>query len=232
MSRFNFAALNIDSDEEDYSSSPVAVKPLIIVYPFPGEAARAVELVQSDDIYGAMMRNEVSWGDIGWAEDYVAEERARAQRRARGEPMTPPPSPRVLPVEDGDGWNIVGAGATNTSSSSAYRTWVVDEHTGVDDDDDADSTCSTATWDSYYDPRLCTAEEYEWYLGQRKLAKIHRDENGEPEECRFFNSAHGCREGDKCPYKHIKRSLSEIPCRFFGMSMGCRKGSACPYKHG
>lgn len=62
---------------------------------------------------------------------------------------------------------------------------------------------------------------------------IHLDENGEPEECRFFNSPAGCRNGASCPYKHKKRALSEIQCRFMGTDRGCRSGfgKKCPYKH-
>jgi hypothetical protein len=53
------------------------------------------------------------------------------------------------------------------------------------------------------------------------------------EECRFFNSPAGCRNGDDCPYVHVKRSLGEIRCRFLDTERGCRpsRGVRCPYKH-
>ena len=200
------------------------VVPKHFTYPIKGEAADAVELVQSSDVLTAMMTTTVGWGDLAWAEDWVSAQRARAERHCRGE-LTPPPSPVHAPHHhDEAGWNRVGA--STAASSSSFRVWDRNE-----EDDDTASVCSTASWDSAYDPRLCTAEEYDWYVGQRKLAKVHRDENGEPEECRFFNSVAGCREAEKCPYKHIKKSLSDIPCRFFRMSIGCRKGKTCPYKH-
>jgi len=55
----------------------------------------------------------------------------------------------------------------------------------------------------------------------------------EPEECRFYNSPKGCRNGDDCPYEHVKRSLCEIRCRFLDTDRGCRpsRGVRCPYKH-
>jgi hypothetical protein len=63
--------------------------------------------------------------------------------------------------------------------------------------------------------------------------KIHLDANGQPEECRFFNSPAGCRDGDQCIYKHTPRALCDIPCRFEATDAGCRpmRGKVCPYKH-
>ena len=62
---------------------------------------------------------------------------------------------------------------------------------------------------------------------------LHRDAEGNVEECRFFNSPMGCREGAACPYTHVKRDISEIPCRFETSGVGCRpmRGKTCPYKH-
>jgi len=62
---------------------------------------------------------------------------------------------------------------------------------------------------------------------------LHRDAEGNVEECRFFNSPMGCREGTACPYTHVKRDISEIPCRFETSGVGCRpmRGKTCPYKH-
>ena len=56
---------------------------------------------------------------------------------------------------------------------------------------------------------------------------------GELEECRYFNTPRGCREGDDCDYLHIKRSLSELRCRFLDTPRGCNPGFGrrCPYKH-
>ena len=55
----------------------------------------------------------------------------------------------------------------------------------------------------------------------------------ELEECRYFNTPRGCREGDDCDYLHIKRSLSELRCRFLDTPRGCNPGFGrrCPYKH-
>jgi hypothetical protein len=63
--------------------------------------------------------------------------------------------------------------------------------------------------------------------------KINLDENGEPQECRFFNGPGGCRDGENCFYKHIERDVSEIPCRFEQSEAGCNPGFGrkCPYKH-
>jgi len=62
---------------------------------------------------------------------------------------------------------------------------------------------------------------------------LHRDALGNVEECRFFNSPMGCREGDACPYSHVKRDISEIACRFETSGVGCKpaRGKVCPYKH-
>jgi hypothetical protein len=77
------------------------------------------------------------------------------------------------------------------------------------------------------------SEEAEWIRGAKGMLEkeIHLDENGEPEECRFFNSSHGCRAGADCPYKHIQRAQQEIECRFFKTPRGCRSGAKCIYKH-
>jgi len=63
--------------------------------------------------------------------------------------------------------------------------------------------------------------------------KVHLDENGEPEECRFFNSPAGCRDGADCFYKHIERDPSQMPCRFEASAVGCNPGFGrkCPYMH-
>lgn len=55
----------------------------------------------------------------------------------------------------------------------------------------------------------------------------------ELEECRYFNTPRGCREGDDCDYLHIKRSLSDLRCRFLETPRGCNPGFGrrCPYKH-
>lgn len=55
----------------------------------------------------------------------------------------------------------------------------------------------------------------------------------ELEECRYFNTPRGCREGDDCDYLHIKRSLSDLRCRFLDTPRGCNPGFGrrCPYKH-
>lgn len=65
------------------------------------------------------------------------------------------------------------------------------------------------------------------------FVKIHLDANGEPEECRFFNSPSGCRDGESCFYKHVKRDISEIQCRFETTEVGCNPGHGrkCPYMH-
>jgi hypothetical protein len=99
-----------------------------------------------------------------------------------------------------------------------------------EEDDDASSV---STYDSAWSPRLCHADpEYAVYLLERARAKAHRDPvTGEIEECRFFNSAAGCRSGDQCPYKHIARDQQTIECRFFKSPRGCRNGAKCPFKH-
>jgi hypothetical protein len=57
--------------------------------------------------------------------------------------------------------------------------------------------------------------------------------DAEQEECRFFNTPRGCREGDDCDYLHIKRSMSDLRCRFLDTPRGCNPGFGrrCPYKH-
>ena len=85
----------------------------------------------------------------------------------------------------------------------------------------------------------CTVEDFEAMPGGAFpevcpcYRKIHLDENGQPEECRFFNSPAGCRDGDQCVYKHTPRALCDIPCRFEATDAGCRpmRGKVCPYKH-
>jgi hypothetical protein len=76
-------------------------------------------------------------------------------------------------------------------------------------------------------------DEPEWVRGAKGMIEheIHLGPDGLPEECRFFNTAAGCRSGEKCPYQHIKRAQQEIECRFFKMPRGCRSGAACIYKH-
>ena len=71
--------------------------------------------------------------------------------------------------------------------------------------------------------------------GAASVCSGHSHRSGhsdEPEECRFFNSPNGCREGTDCPYKHVERALSEIPCRFNGTAPGSKPafGKRCPHK--
>lgn len=63
--------------------------------------------------------------------------------------------------------------------------------------------------------------------------KVKLDENGEPQECRFFNGPGGCRDGANCIYKHVERNAAEIPCRFEQSAAGCNPGFGrkCPYFH-
>ena len=120
--------------------------------------------------------------------------------------MTPPPPAPVF----------------EPAAAEKFRVW--------EEDDDASSVSS---YDSAWSPRLCHGDpEYAVYLRDRALAKAHRDPvTGEVEECRFFNSAAGCRSGEACPYKHIARDQQTIECRFFKSPRGCRNGAKCPFKH-
>ena len=215
-----FAALSEDLSPRAQAPAPVSApapkaplritvpKPKTIVYSASDtEGAAAVALVQlgSDAVFRAI-EDGFSWGDLVWAEDWVAAARARAERRARGLPVTPPPAaPVFAPAEE------------------KFRVW-------EEEDDDASSV---STYDSAWSPRLCHADpEYAVYLLERARAKAHRDPvTGEIEECRFFNSAAGCRSGDQCPYKHIARDQQTIECRFFKSPRGCRNGAKCPFKH-
>ncbi len=63
--------------------------------------------------------------------------------------------------------------------------------------------------------------------------RVHLTEDGEPEECRFFNSPAGCRDGAHCVYKHVERDPSTMPCRFEASAVGCNPGFGrkCPYMH-
>jgi hypothetical protein len=63
--------------------------------------------------------------------------------------------------------------------------------------------------------------------------KVKLDEHGAPEECRFFNSPAGCRDGDACLYKHVTRDPASMPCRFEASAVGCNPGFGrkCPYMH-
>lgn len=63
--------------------------------------------------------------------------------------------------------------------------------------------------------------------------RVHLTEDGEPEECRFFNSPAGCRDGAHCVYKHVARDPSTMPCRFEASAVGCNPGFGrkCPYLH-
>lgn len=63
--------------------------------------------------------------------------------------------------------------------------------------------------------------------------RVHLTEDGEPEECRFFNSPAGCRDGAHCVYQHVTRDPSTMPCRFEASDVGCNPGfgRTCPYMH-
>lgn len=63
--------------------------------------------------------------------------------------------------------------------------------------------------------------------------KVKLDENDEPQECRFFNSPAGCRDGADCVYQHMKRDPATMPCRFELSPVGCNPGFGrkCPYMH-
>ncbi len=63
--------------------------------------------------------------------------------------------------------------------------------------------------------------------------RVHLTEDGEPEECRFFNSPAGCRDGAHCVYQHVTRDPSTMPCRFEAAAVGCNPGFGrkCPYMH-
>lgn len=84
----------------------------------------------------------------------------------------------------------------------------------------------------------CSMEDIETHVEElgnpcKCFQKIHLDENGEPEECRFFNSPCGCRDGDACIYKHTERDPATIACRFELTDVGCNPGFGrkCPYMH-
>lgn len=186
----------------------VEVEPVPVVhYSLPAswarhspEAMRAVELVQ-DSVNAqvlALDNSDISWGDIAWAEEWIAEQRARDERKRLGIPEPEPVVRAASPVRL----------AAVVEEPEHFRAW--------DNSSDADSD-----------------SEEEWVRGAKGMLEkeIHLDANGEPEECRFFNSVHGCRAGASCPYKHIQRAQQEIECRFFKTPRGCRSGAACIYKH-
>ena len=106
-----------------------------------------------------------------------------------------------------------------------------------DDEMKDEAAYLTSLWASedYWAQNHCTCMHFD-EPGQfecRCFVKIHLDANGEPEECRFFNSPAGCRDGESCFYKHVKRDISEIPCRFESTEVGCNPGHGrkCPYMH-
>jgi hypothetical protein len=99
-----------------------------------------------------------------------------------------------------------------------------------------------ACWASedYWSANHCTCsqeviEEYVYEEGKPCACyqKIHLGADGMPEECRFFNSPAGCRDGSACIYKHVERDPATIPCRFEQSSAGCvpSHGRRCPYMH-
>jgi hypothetical protein len=170
------------------------------------EAVAAVEIVQKglQAQLDAMLDPAVLWGDLAWAEDWIAEQQARDERIRLGlpEPVPAPlPSPAAPVVEEHRHW-------PSDAEEDECRTWV--------DNDDCDG---------YSEP--------EWVRGAKGMLEkeIHLGPDGKPEECRFFNTKAGCRSGDECPYQHIKRDQQAIECRFFKTARGCRSGSACIYKH-
>lgn len=163
------------------------------------QAVRAVEAVQAGlaEQLAFLDSSNESWGDLVWAEEWVAEQRARDERKRLGIPEPAPIVRATTPVR-----------LAPVVEEEKFRAW------DNSSDEDSDS-------------------EEEWVRGAKGMLEkeIHLDENGEPEECRFFNSIHGCRVGADCPYKHIQRAQQEIECRFFKMPRGCRSGANCIYKH-
>lgn len=103
----------------------------------------------------------------------------------------------------------------------AKMAWLLTNEEYVNQDPDELGMAWESHWEERYD---------EWFRHETK--DIHRDENGEPEICRYFSSPGGCKlpDGKKCPYKHVAGAEPE-PCRFFNSPRGCNKGSSCPFKH-
>ena len=57
--------------------------------------------------------------------------------------------------------------------------------------------------------------------------------------CRFFQSARGCRFGEKCEYDHDGhtpapthvRHPADVACSYFNQPSGCWRGDACTFRH-
>lgn len=105
----------------------------------------------------------------------------------------------------------------------------------------ASLTAEWASEDYWWSKRCtCTEEELDNHNGGGPISvtcacykKVKLDETGEPQECRFFNSPAGCRDGADCVYQHKKRDPATMPCRFELSPVGCNPGFGrkCPYMH-
>jgi hypothetical protein len=105
----------------------------------------------------------------------------------------------------------------------------------------ASLTGEWASEDYWWSKRCtCTEEELDNNNGGGPIPvtcpcykKVKLDENGAPQECRFFNSPAGCRDGADCVYQHVSRDPSTMPCRFELSPVGCNPGFGrkCPYMH-
>ena len=107
----------------------------------------------------------------------------------------------------------------------------------AEEDDETAYVKSLWASEDYWAANHCTCDHFDEPISGpfecRCFVKLHLDADGVPEECRFFNSPMGCRDGANCFYKHVQRDICEIPCRFEAMEVGCHPGHGrkCPYKH-
>jgi hypothetical protein len=199
--------------------------------------AKLKELIAADPIIVALQQ-----GTISWADTLKDEEETPAQLEAFRVRQQACQAARELELKQARIAAIAATARTNFDAvvvqlnrrpiacaiaqahlddyHAAKQAWLetVDDYDCDPDDFDGD-------WEQHW-----TDTYDDWYKHATK--DIHRDANGEPEVCRFFNSPGGCRlpDGKKCPYKHVAGVAPE-PCKFFNSPRGCNKGAACPFTH-
>ena len=74
-------------------------------------------------------------------------------------------------------------------------------------------------------------------LGYRGSLSHRRGRRGSPPPseypCKYINTPSGCRDGDKCRYKHEEphQPTSHHACKYYAKPGGCKDGNSCKYRH-
>ena len=230
-----------NTNEKPYDAYVPKKKKMSEPVPAPAPApvldiwAQYRQMLAEDPVHQAMMAGTMSWADTLDPEPVPTEEEIAEYRRAQQEHLKRQEREQMLArlEKAKDNYDLVVRQLNRRPIAhqlaqerlddyyEAKEAWLLTNEEYLESDPDTLGMGWESDWEEKYD---------EWFKHETK--DIHRDANGEPEVCRYFNSPGGCRlaDGKKCPYKHVAGAAPEA-CRFFGTPRGCNKGSSCPFAH-